>query len=96
MRRRRNWFQRLFDRAFPYDKRGLGWVEQKLGGHINLGPITIYGANAMHFAVNISTRWGYVCFRLPMRCFGVWWKAYFYISRDATPSSARFMVGSTN
>jgi len=94
--RRLNWFQRAFDCLVAYDATKIGWLGRNLGGHINIGPITIYGANAMHFAVNIRTRWGYVCFRLPLRCFGIWWHAYFYISRDATPFNARFKLGSTN
>lgn len=40
----------------------------------------------MHFAVNVWTeRWGYLCFRPPVRCFGKWWPWYFYVSRDGTP-----------
>jgi len=66
-------------------------VEERLAGHITLGPVTIYGANAMHWAVNIATRrWGWVCFRLPLPCFGRWWPLYFYCSPDATPQSATF------
>jgi len=68
--------------------------ENFLGGHISVGPITIYGANAMHWAVNIYTkRWGYICFRLPFPCFGKWWSLYFYISPNATPWAATFYIG---
>lgn len=70
------------------------WVERYLGGHFCVGPFTVYGANAMHWAVNIYTRrWGYVCFRLPLRCFGRWWPLYFYVSPNATPWAATFMIG---
>jgi hypothetical protein len=70
------------------------WLD-RFSEHWNFGPVTVYGANAMHWAVNIKTRrWGYVCFRLPVRCFGRWWPLYFYCSPDATPQSATFMVGS--
>ena len=62
-------------------------------GHFNIGPITVYGANAMHYAVNIKSRWGWICFRLPFRSFNRWWPLYFYISPDATPQRATFMVG---
>jgi hypothetical protein len=73
------------------------WVSRRiaraLGGHVSLGPVTVYGRNAMHFAVNVHTkRWGYVCFRLPLRCFGMWWPVYFYCSPDGTPSAATFIV----
>ena len=62
-------------------------------GHLNVGPITIYGRNAMHWAVNIRSKWGWICFRLPFRCFGRWWPLYFYISPNATPQDATFMLG---
>lgn len=69
-------------------------IERFFGGHINFGPVTIYGRNAMHFAVNIRTRrWGFVCFRLPLFCFGKWWPLYWYCSPDATPHRATFRLG---
>ena len=65
-----------------------------IGGHFNLGPITVYGRNAMHFAVNIRTRrWGYICFRLPLRCFDHWWPLYLYVSPNGTPWAATWIVG---
>lgn len=69
------------------------FIDRWFGSHLTFGPITIYGRNAMHFAVNIRTRWGYVCFKPLTRCFGVWWPAYFYISPDATPHRARVKWG---
>ena len=69
----------------------FGFFEKHLGGHINLGSITVYGANAMHWAVNIQTkRWGYVCFRLPFRCLGCWWPLYLYCSPNGTPGASTF------
>jgi hypothetical protein len=69
-------------------------IERKLCGHLSVGPVTLYGANAMHWAVNISTeRWGYVCFRLPLPCFGRWWPMYFYCSPNAAPWAATFFRG---
>lgn len=65
--------------------------ERRLSGHISIGPIVIYGFNAMHCAVNIRTdRFGYICFKPPTFVFGRWWPAYFYVSPDATPQSATF------
>lgn len=65
-----------------------------LSGHLNLGPITIYGRNAMHWAANIKTkRWGYICFRLPLFCFGKFWPLYFYVSPNATPWASTFSIG---
>lgn len=70
------------------------WIESKLSEHFSIGPVTVYGANAMHWAINIQTRkWGYVCFRLPLPCFGKWWPLYLYCSPNATPWAATFMIG---
>lgn len=69
-------------------------LDRALGGHINLGPVTIFGRNAMHWAVNIRThRWGWVCFRLPFFCYGAWWPLYLYASPNGTPWAATFYVG---
>ncbi len=79
----------MFKKKYP----SLSWQENFLGGHLSIGPIVIYGENAMHWAINIKTRrLGYICFRLPFRCFGVWWPLYFYCSPDATPQSATFII----
>jgi hypothetical protein len=66
----------------------LRWVENHLGGHFTVGNITVFGENAMHWAVNIRTRRGILCFRLPLRCFGRWWPLYCYFSPDGTPNAA--------
>jgi len=77
--------------------KGLSWFENFMGGHVNIFNITIYGENAMHWGVTIKTsRWGYICFRLPFRCFGDWHKLYFYCSPDATPSEATYTLGKAN
>jgi len=80
----------MFRKKYP----ALSFAENFLGGHINIGTVTIYGENAMHWAINIKTsRWGYVCFRLPFRCFGGWWPLYFYLSPNATPWASTFYRG---
>ncbi len=80
------WFkQRILRLRYP----ALTIVENWLGGHVTLGPVTIYGANAMHWGVIVLTSHrGYFCFRLPFRCFGHWWPLYCYLSPDATPQGA--------
>ena len=70
-----------------------GFFEKHFGGYFIIGPITVYGWNAMHVAVNIKTRWGYVCFHPTWRVFGHWWPWYFYISPNATPWAATFGIG---
>lgn len=76
----------------------IHWTERYLGGHISFyifsWRIVIFGFNAMHVAINISTRkFGYICFHPPMRCFGRWWPWYFYISPNATPWASTFAIG---
>lgn len=64
-------------------------LHKYLGSHLKIGRLTIYGRNAMHFAVNYQRKRGdYICFKPITRCFGKWWPAYFYISPDATPQRA--------
>ena len=78
----------MFKKRYP----SLSFAENFLGGHINIGPITIFGENAMHWAVNIRIKRSYVCFRLPFPCFGKWWPLYFYVSPNATPNKALFWL----
>ena len=79
----------MFKKRYP----NLSFAENFMGGHVRLGPVVVYGENAMHWAVNIWTdKWGYVCFRLPFRCFGQWWPMDFYGSPNATPGSATFWL----
>ena len=66
-----------------------------LGGHIDIGNVTIYGENAMHWGVEIKLRNGWLCFRLPFLCYGHWWKLYLYFSPNATPQRATFIWGQT-
>lgn len=81
--------------------KSLSWFENFMGGHISIFGITIYGANAMRWAVNIRTkRWGYICFTLPVlarfhyRKDGTrWWKWYFYLSPNGTPWASTFYRG---
>jgi hypothetical protein len=70
------------------------WLIEHLGGHIRVGPVTIYGFNAMNGALNWKTkRWGYVCFHPSFRFLG-WNKGwYFYLSPNATPWASTFCVG---
>jgi len=74
----------MFKKRYP----GLGFKENFLGGHITIGRLTIYGENAMHWAVNFKMKNGFFCFKLPIRCFGTWWPLYCYFSPNATPAKA--------
>lgn len=69
----------------------LSWQENFLGGHVTIGNVTIYGCNAMHYAVNIkSKKYGYICFRLPLTCFGRMWPVYWYCSPNGTPWASTY------
>lgn len=72
----------------------MNWFERNWSGHMSFGPVTIYGFNAMHVAVNIATRrWGYICFHPTMYVFGCWWPWKFYVSPNATPGASTFAIG---
>jgi hypothetical protein len=47
----------------------------------------------MHWAVNVQFRGTYWCFHPRTRTYGRLWRAYFYVSRDATPTEATFKLG---
>jgi hypothetical protein len=70
-------------------------MHKLFGGHWNIGKrITVYGLNAMQWGVNIHTkRWGYVCFRLPLPCFGRFPRLYLYVSPNATPWASTLCIG---
>ena len=76
----------------PFKKhKGLSWQENFLGGHVTIGRVTIYGCNAMHYAVNIqSKKYGWICFRLPLTCFGMFPPIYWYCSPNGTPSNSTY------
>lgn len=79
-------------------------IAKAISGSFSIGNLTVYGDNAMHFGCTYWTnRYGYICWRLPLPC-GVsdkilygdkicWRPLYFYISRNATPLAAVFMLG---
>ena len=72
-------------------------IERILDGHVSIGRLTAYGANAMQWGCTFKTkRWGYLYWRLPLPCFGRWWPLYFYVSPNATPWAATFMMGKSH
>lgn len=72
---------------------GKRWQDRIFPGHIRFGGVVLYGANAMHWALDISTRWGYLCFHPTTRTFGGRWPWYLYLSPNATPWAARWGFG---
>lgn len=84
-------WRRVFDRLFPYQHDS--WWERRCGEHLRLGPVVLFGFNAMHVALNVRTPWGWVCFHPTMRVFGRWWPWYFYVSQDATPFNCSIKIG---
>ena len=69
------------------------WQDRLMQGHIRWGPVVLYGANAMHWAINVKIGRNYWCAHPPTRTFGGKWPGYFYVSPDATPQKALFMAG---
>ena len=77
------------------------WLEKHFGGHVTIGPLTIYGFNAMHLAMNLRTkRWGTICFHPSLRFLGAgvpWhlrehpWS--FFLSPNCTPWASTFLLG---
>jgi hypothetical protein len=67
------------------------WQDRLFTGHVSWGPVTIYGANAMHWAINVWAFGHYWCFHPTTRTFGGYWPWYFYISKNATPWAACYI-----
>lgn len=83
----------LFGKKPKYET--LSWWENFMGGHLNIGNVTIYGENAMCWSVNIRTkRWGVVCFTLPSITRKKYKQGhYFYLSPNGTPWASTFYRG---
>lgn len=72
-------FKRMWDRLVEH--------------HRCLGPITLYPFDsAMHGAINIRTRLGFLCVQPPSKHWG--W--YVYLSPNATPWASTWYVGTTS
>lgn len=76
--------------------RRMGFWWTFFGGHINIGKrITIFGANAMYWSLNIyGTRWGHIHIDLPTwnRIIGKrGWKIY--TSPNGTPWACTWCIG---
>ncbi len=73
----------------------MNWWENFMGGHISIANITIYGANAMCWTVNIYTKkWGYICFTLPsISRFRRKVGHHFYLSPNGTPWACTYYRG---
>lgn len=80
----------LFGKKAKYP--GLSWWENFMGGHVNIGKrITIFGENAMHWAVEIHTKkYGYIVFTLPLRTFGKYFGCHIYFSPNGTPWASTY------
>lgn len=65
----------------------MNWFENFMNGHLNIGSkITIFGENAMHWAICIRTKkYGTIVVTLPFKCFGKYWGCHIYFSPNGTP-----------
>jgi len=71
------------------------WQDRLFRGHVSWfgHHVVIYGANAMHWAINVRAFGTWWCAHPTTRTFGGHWPAYFYVSRDATPQHATVLLG---
>ncbi len=71
---------------------GLSYWENFFGGHLNIGKrITIFGENAMHWAIEIRTKkYGVIVFTLPIRTFGKYYGCHIYCSPNGTPWASTY------
>lgn len=83
----------LFGKKAKYET--FNWWENFMSGHISIYKMTIYGANAMCWTVQIHTkRYGYICFTLPsIRRNKSKQGYYFYLSPNGTPWASTFYIG---
>lgn len=76
---------------------GMRLIDQLFTGHRTFGPrwfrVTVYGANAMHWALNVWCLGSFWCFHPNTRTYGYQWPWYFYRSPDATPARAVWGLG---
>ena len=76
-----SWWERL--KTNPCNER---FIDRVFTGSFRAGPVVVYGANAMHWALNVKTPWGLFCVHPTTRTFGGYWPWYVYLSKDGTPS----------
>jgi len=94
MNRIRTWLE-WYRRQRSYTT--LPWSEKYLGGHITLMrtpiDVTLYGENAMHWALEVGLPTTYFVARPTTRSNGHVWRWYAYLSPDATPRNRTWGVG---
>lgn len=83
-RRFRRWL-RYVAKPQPWPQR---WQDRLFRGHVTIGRVTLYGANAMHWALNVWWLGHYWCVHPTTHTYGGTWPWYAYISKDATPQGA--------
>lgn len=75
-------------------KRAKQLLNRLLENHITVGPLTVYGANAMHWAAELRLPLGLtLCAHPTTRTFGGRWPWYAYLSTNGTPWGALWAVG---
>jgi len=86
--------------------KALSWWENFMSGHVSIGPLVIFGCNAMNWTVNYRTKkWGAICFTLPTwdrialfifnaKGNGRHLEWYLYLSPNGTPWASTYYIGS--
>lgn len=74
---------------------GRFWDRRLAGSYLNRKVILYEFDTAMHGAINISTRWGYLCLAWPSIGLGLQMplRWYAYLSPNGTPWASTFAVG---
>jgi hypothetical protein len=79
----------FFGKRAKYDT--FTWWENFMSGHISIGSLSIFGENAMHWAIELHTKkYGYICFTPPLKCFGKYQGCHLYFSPNGTPWAATY------
>lgn len=93
MRRIRAWIsEKVHDLGINKSRYEPRWIDRHSGG-LYVYPVAISFANAMHWAVDVRTPWGFLCAHPTTSTFGKVWPWYAYFSPDATPQSALWGFG---
>jgi hypothetical protein len=68
-------------------------LKDALQSHVKIGPLTVFGDNAMHFAAQLRIGRGYLTARPTTYRRGLLRRWYAYYSPDATPQAAWWAIG---
>lgn len=86
------WTRLMTDCGFLQGSRYDRVRDRLFTGHVSFGPVTIFGHNAMHYAVQVRTKRGFLVMR-PTTGEDGEWRWYAFSSPDGTPGRAAWGIG---